>query len=214
VAAAGVFGDRFLSWAKPVHRKMRGQKIDLFLNFSGIPPLRGRLLDVGGGLGADGEFLRLYSHFAEVVVVNLNTHAFESPASLQWIIADGCGLPFKSRSFEWVFSNAVVEHVGDWEKQKQFADEIRRVSAKGYFVTTPNKLFPIEPHTLLPFYQFLPRALQRYFVRLSPGYMREPLPINLLSARDLHLLFPEAHVRTIGLPVFPNSLVAMHRVKS
>jgi ubiquinone/menaquinone biosynthesis C-methylase UbiE len=216
VAVVGRFGDQLLLWAKPVHRKMRDQKIDLFLNFAGIPPFRGRLLDVGGGPGADGEFLRLYSNFAEVVLVNLNTHALEIPngTSLQWVIADGCGLPFESRSFDWVFSNAVIEHVGDWERQRQFADEIRRVAAKGYFVATPNKLFPIEPHTLLPFYQFLPRELQRYFVRLSPGYMREPHQINLLSARDLHLLFQEARICKIGLRVFPNSLVAMHRVQS
>jgi len=210
----GRFGDRILHLAKPVHRKMRNQKIDLFLNFAGIPPSRARLLDVGGGPGVDGEFLRLYSNFVEVVLVNLNTHAFEPPngISTQWVIADGCRLPFASRSFDWVFSNAVIEHVGDWEKQKKFANEIRRVAAKGYFVTTPNKLFPIEPHTLLPFYQFLSPAQQRYFVRFSPAYMREPHEINLLSARDLHVLFPEALVRKIGLRFFSNSLVAVHRV--
>ena len=79
-------------------------------------------------------------------------------------------------------------------------------------MATPNKHFPIEPHTLLPFYQFLTPKLQRHVVRLSPGYMREPLEINLLSLPDLCSLFPEAHVLKIGLRVFPNSLVAMYRV--
>ena len=132
---------------------------------------------------------------------------------MQWVIADGCALPFKSASFDWVFSNAVIEHVGDWEKQKRFANEIRRVASKGYFVTTPNKFFPIEPHTLLPFYQFLSPTQQRYFVRLSPGYMTERDQINLLSSRELGLLFPEARVSKIGFRVFPNSLVAVHRVR-
>ena len=216
MVAVGRFRDRVRHWAKPVHRKMRDQKIDLFLDFAGAPPFKARLLDVGGGPGADGEFLRLYSNFSEVVLVNLDTHALEAPngTSLQWVVADGCKLPFASRSFDWVFSNAVIEHVGDWQKQKQFADEIRRVAAKGYFVTTPNKYFPIEPHTLLPFYQFLPPAHQRRFVLLSPGYMREPLQINMVSARDLHLLFQEALVCKIGLRALPNSLVAMYRAQT
>ena len=194
---------------------MRDQKIDLFLNFVAGPPCQATLLDVGGGPGADGEFLRLYSSFAEVVLVNLNTHAFDPPDGrcIHWVIADGCRLPFESGSFDWVFSNAVIEHVGDRNKQKQFANEIRRVAAKGYFVTTPNKFFPIEPHTLLPFYQYLPAPQQRYIVRFSPGYMREPHQIELLSSGDLHILFPHALVRKIGFRAFPNSLVAMHRVQ-
>jgi ubiquinone/menaquinone biosynthesis C-methylase UbiE len=195
---------------------MRNQKIDLFLSFCGILPRGAKLLDVGGGSGIDGEFLRLYSHFAQVVLVNLDTRSFgvRNGTSLRWVIANGCDLPFECGSFDWVFSNAVIEHVGDWDKQKKFADEIRRVATRGYFVTTPNKFFPIEPHTLLPVYQFMPPEAQRFFVRFSPGYMREPQQINLLSGQELRVLFPEACVRKIGLRVLPNTLVAMHRVHS
>ncbi len=108
-----------------------------------------RLLDVGGGPGIDGEFLGLYSSFSRVVAVNLDTQQFQVPTGIhvKKVKADGCDLPFESESFDWVFSNAVIEHVGNFKKQKQFADEIRRVAAKGYFVTTPNKFFPLEPHT-------------------------------------------------------------------
>lgn len=213
VDIVGRLRERLLLQLKPLHRRMRGQKIDLFLDFAGDAQFRTRLLDVGGGPGADGEFVRLYAQFAEVVVVNLYTHVMAAPHGtlLHRIVANGCDLPFESRSFDWVFSNAVIEHVGEWKEQKRFADEIRRVAAKGYFVTTPNKFFPIEPHTLLPLYQFLTHEQQRFFVRLAPGYMREPGQISLLSSSDLRVLFPEADVRQIGLPLFPNSLVAMHR---
>jgi hypothetical protein len=193
---------------------LRGQKVDMFLRLVGDASAGDTLLDVGGGTGIDGEFLALYSSFSQVVAVNLDRRHCQIPTSIyvKTVEADGRNLPFKSKSFDWVFSNAVIEHVGGRARQKEFANEIRRVAAKGYFVATPNKHFPIEPHTLLPFYQFLTPKLQRHVVRLSPGYMREPLEINLLSLPDLCSLFPEAHVLKIGLRVFPNSLAAMYKM--
>ncbi len=186
------------------------QKVAAFLRL--VQGRKTSLLDVGGGLGISGEFQLVYESFENVVVANLNPPERKPiPFSeARFVIADGCALPFNSRSFDWVFSNAVIEHVGGWARQRQFADEIRRVSAQGYFVTTPNKYFPIEPHTLLPFYQFLSPKQQRRVVRFSPGYMRAPLEINLLSGHDLGRLFPEASILKMGLLGFPNSLAAVY----
>jgi hypothetical protein len=131
------------------------------------------------------------------------------------VAADGCALPFKPHAFEWVFSNAVIEHVGSWEKQRQFAEEVRRVAKEGYFVATPNRNFPIEPHTLVPFYQFMSPGLQRVALRLSPGYLAMYYEqINLLSARQLGTLFPEAQILKTGPPGLPNVLVAFYRSTS
>ena len=52
-------------------------------------------------------------------------------------------------------------------------------------MATPNRNFPIDPHTLLPFYHFLTPSLQRRICRFSPGYLNEYEPIDLLSERDL-----------------------------
>ena len=82
----------------------------------------------------DGEFLSLYSYFSEVVVVNLDPQTIlqiPSGIRLRSMVADGRSLPFETGSFEWVFSNAVIEHVGGWKDQVRFAQEIRRVAAKG-----------------------------------------------------------------------------------
>jgi hypothetical protein len=209
---AGSMSGKLLGFAKPVHRRLRGQKIAMFLSLIRKYGRTGRLLDVGGGPGIDGEFLKLYARFDEVVVVNLIPESFAAPAgvSVKTLTADGCDLPMKSRSFDWVFSNAVIEHVGAWEHQARFAREIRRVASRGYFVTTPNKFFPIEPHALLPFYQFLPVALQKKVAPYSPGYLRQYEEIHLLSARQMKALFPEAMVSSLGFPVIGNSLVAYH----
>ena len=198
---------------KPIHRKFRSQKAELFLQIIGEMGANEHLLDVGGGPGVDGEFLGLYSRFAEVVIANLEPHPFTVPAGvhLRSMVADGRALPFETGSFDWVFSNAVIEHVGGWKEQIRFAGEIRRVASKGYFVTTPNRYFPLDPHTLIPFYQFLPVRLQRRVAPFSPGYLRQYEEINLLSAAQMRELFPDARILSVGTPLVHNNLIASWR---
>lgn len=198
-----------LHWIAPIHRKFRSQKCDLF--FEALRPQpNDSLLDVGGGTGILGEFGRIYRFFKVVLVVNLDPQVIEEEGleHVQCEVADGCSLPLADRSFDWVFSNAVIEHVDGLSRQKRFAEEIRRVARKGYFVATPDRSFPIDPHTLLPMYQFLSPTWQRKVCRFSPGYLRTYEPIDLLTVRDLRALFPRATVRKIGLRLFPNNLVA------
>ena len=66
---------------------------------------------------------------------------------------DGEIFPFKDNSFDICWSNAVIEHAGDRNRQILFLKEIKRV-AKTAFITTPNKNFPVEVHTRTPFLHF------------------------------------------------------------
>ena len=197
---------------RPMHRMLRGQKVALFFQFMG-DSAKSRLLDLGGGTGVDFEFGPLYKAFREVVVANLTPPPPDLLAlpNVTHERADGCCLPYESKAFDWVFSNAVIEHVGSEERQRQFANEIRRVARYGYFVTTPNKRFPIEPHTLLPFYQYLSESWQRRVVRFSPYYLRRYEEIRMLTARQLGEFFPEAKIVSLGFPVVGTSLVAIYR---
>jgi hypothetical protein len=207
---AGSVRGMVLKYAKPLHRRFRQQKIQLFLDLVRATGQGGCMLDVGGDPGIVGEFVGLYRKFDEVVIVNLTVPRTEDWGGIRVknVVADGRKLPFGDGSFEWVFSNAVIEHVGAWPAQQQFANEIRRVASRGYFVTTPNKFFPLEPHAMLPFYQFLPQRAQRKVAPYSPGYLREYEEIHLLSSQQMKVLFPEARVVAIGFPVMGNSLVA------
>jgi hypothetical protein len=111
-----------------------------------------------------------------------------------------------------VFSSSTIEHVPK-ELQETFASEIWRVGRR-YFVQTPNRYFPIEPHYQFPLFQFLPHRVQRVLNRrFTLGWQPKGSweEINLLSSRQLKRLFPDAEIhreRVLGLT---KSLMAVRR---
>ena len=72
--------------------------------------------------------------------------------------------PWLTRAYDIGFSNSVIEHVGSWERQQQFASEMRRV-AKSLWVQTPAYECPIEPHYMTPLVHYLPLSLQKLIIR-------------------------------------------------
>jgi SAM-dependent methyltransferase len=107
----------------------------------------------------------------------------------RFVRADARDLPFGDGEFAIAYSNSVVEHVVERHDRRRYADELRRVGRR-YFVQTPNRWFPLEPHALLPLVHWLPRAVGR---RLWPlGVSDDPFEnTRLLGARELRRLFPD-----------------------
>src|SRR5204863_9614666 len=103
--------------------------------------------------------------------------------------ADGRSLPFPDDSFDIGFSNAVVEHLPDLESQTAFVGELCRVSRR-VFLTTPNRWFPVDTHTLVPLAHWLPdERRDTIYRRLG---REEGLGLRLLSPSDLLALFPDS----------------------
>lgn len=50
--------------------------------------------------------------------------------AITYLTRDACRLPCADGSFTVLFSNSVIEHVGTWERQQQFAAETRRVGRR------------------------------------------------------------------------------------
>jgi SAM-dependent methyltransferase len=115
--------------------------------------------------------------------------------TIRSVTADGRDLPFQDDEFDIAFSNAVIEHVGGPDDQRRFVHELCRV-AKRVFISTPNRWFPVEAHTLLPFAHWLPRdARNGVFRAVGQGRWAD---VNLLSRRQLVQLFPDpARVRIV-----------------
>jgi len=101
--------------------------------------------------------------------------------------ADGRDLPFEDGAFELGFSNAVVEHVaGGRDGQRRFIAELCRVAGR-VFVTTPNRWFPLDPHTLLPFVHWLPDGAARQRLLRARGFDDV---LDPLGPAELEALFP------------------------
>lgn len=134
-----------------------------------------------------------YPHTARITAAGVEDASFleERHPGLRFVRLDGSGrLPFQDDEFDIGFSSAVIEHVGTREQQRMFLSELVRVSRRA-FLTTPNRWFPVELHTRLPFLHWLPRPLHRRALRalgldfyareenlhlLGPGELRELLP--------------------------------------
>jgi SAM-dependent methyltransferase len=173
--------------------RSRERKLRLFLDLYQPGPGT-TVVDVGvtdapfGGGSTDNFFEALYPWPERVTGVGPTeldrfTAAFPQVTAVR---ADGRELPFADGAFDLGFSNAVVEHVpGGREGQRRFVHELCRVAGR-VFVTTPNRYFPLEVHSLLPFAHWLPRAVRDPLLR-ARGFddVLEPL-----GPRELASLFP------------------------
>ena len=123
---------------------------------------------------------------------------------------------FDNQSFDIVFSNSVIEHVGNFDRQRQMAKEIRRIG-KRYWVQTPYKHFPIEPHFVFPFFQYLPYPLRIFAAQHWPfsfakRQKRDPRSdvnsIWLLNNLQMVALFEDAAIHREKLLGITKSLIA------
>jgi SAM-dependent methyltransferase len=111
---------------------------------------------------------------------------------------EGKVFPFEDQAFDVVWSNAVIEHVGDREAQLQFLREVRRVGRRA-FITTPNKLFPVEVHTRTPLLHFLPLPIFESYLRLVGKSWATGDYMRLLSIREVEKLLGEAGITSYRL---------------
>lgn len=176
----------------------RRRKLSLFLETIRPGP-ETRVVDVGvgdtpfgtePGVAATHNFFEALYPWPERITavsdVPLPNFAQAFP-SIATVVANGLRLPFPDDAFDVAFSNAVVEHVGGREQQRRFVAELCRVAPR-VFVSTPNRWFPLETHTLVPFVHWLPRdAADRAMHALR---RRNWDQVELLSKRELVTLFP------------------------
>ena len=182
-----VFGDRMITM------------IEQWLNYDFRDK---RVLVVGSGTGA--ELLTLHQRSAEVWGIDPNPEACaicETKAALAGLprerIKAGVAeaIPFDTETFDFVYCYTVLEHVGNVDASIR---EMIRVCRPGgrIFIETPDYRVPYEEHYKLFLPTFLPRIMQKWFLKLRGRPTAFFDSLQLVTAPRLLHIFQESPVIT------------------
>ena len=184
-------------------------------------PLEDCLSIIDIGVTADSQkdssnfFEKMYPHPERITALSDQDASWmaERWQGLKFLQGNALNIPFDENSFDLSFSNAVIEHVGCRENQVLFIRECIRVSGKYVFITTPNRFYPIELHTALPFIHWLPpKIYRRILTIINKSFFASEDNLNLLSKKDLIEImrhFPAVHysIDTIRFLGFQSNLL-------
>jgi len=205
--------------------RQRRRMFDAFLAAAAIVPDE-TILDVGvtsDQTYSHSNYLEAwYPHKGRITAAGIDDATFLEHLypGLRYVEADGRDLPFPDRAFDHVHSSAVLEHVGSRGNQVKFLSELWRVTRRSLFVTTPNRGFPIEFHTVLPLVHWLPAAAFRAFLRQTGReFFAEEANLNLMAAADLRRAakaagIADAAIRSVRLLGWPSNLLLVARKTS
>lgn len=201
-----------------VSNRMRERRFELFADLVDAVPRPLRIVDVGGTpdfwehrgwAGRDD---------VEITLVNRVERSSTHP-NLHPVVADATDLhDFANGSFDVAFSNSVIEHLFTAAAQRAMAREMTRVG-RAYWVQTPSFWFPLEPHFLVPGWQWLPESARVAVIRRRACGWRGPCPdpedarrtvreIRLLSGAALRRMFPGATIHRERVGPLTKSFVA------
>jgi SAM-dependent methyltransferase len=206
----------------------RRRKLELFYETMQPAP-RMRVLDLGAEIESDTgdclQFIDKYPWKDKITAANIDPDPVRLIAQrhpeVEAVVADALKLPWPDTYFDIVYSNAVIEHVGQLEDQKQMASEIMRVG-KQWFVTTPNRWYPFEFHLRLPFVTWLPgqaylkvgRVVRYSHVRRRYVMGMHCSGIRLMTAAELMACFPGGRVIKQRVTFMAETLIAVGGVQA
>ncbi len=198
------FADNFND--RSVASRLRRQRFQIFIKIVDRLPGTISVLDVGG---TEDYWVRVTSgspvlERLQVTLLNIQLQPASLP-NFKSVEGDARCMPqFADKQFDIVHSNSTIEHVGDFSDQKKMAQEVVR-AGKYYYVQTPNRYFPIEPHFVFPFFQFLPIKARVWLVQhfrlgwfpvISDAQQAESeiKGIRLMTRREIKLIFRDAEI--------------------
>lgn len=157
------------------------------------------VLDLGGDVRA---WRQAPVRPAHVTLLNIAPQEIEEPW-ISGLVGDACDPP-ELPAADLAYSNSVIEHVGGHQRRQDFAAVVRG-AAPAYWVQTPNRYFPIEPHFMFPGLQFAPRRAQASLIRHWPlgnhaevtdhdQALGDALDIELIARAEMEFYFPDAKI--------------------
>jgi len=200
-----------LSIAAKISSRAREKMFDRFMSFAQPTP-EDLVLDVGVtpyNEFPNNYFEKLYPWTANITMCSVEDASNlerEFPGSKFVRNEPGKPLPFRDAQFDIVFCNAVLEHVAETNAQNGnkchggqafFLDELIRIGKK-VFLTTPNRWYPIEFHTVLPLVHWLPQPIHQKILRLfGMDFYAQTENLSLLSTGKLKKMMSNVKYRNI-----------------
>lgn len=198
--------EMFSRLRRPYQAFMRRRRARMFAQRMQLTPGL-RVIDLGG----TPEIWRFVDVPLDIVLVNLSsdTGTLAEGARvngdawghhrIRFEAGDACATKYPSGSFDIAFSNSVIEHVGDEERQQMLAKEARRLAPR-YWVQTPAKWFPIEAHTGMPLWWFYPEAMRNWLIRKwrksLPAWTEMVEGTTVLERSAMQRFFPDGKIVT------------------
>lgn len=177
-------------------RQARTEMYELFLQEMSPTP-QSSILDIGVSV-TEQERLeenileQLYPYPSRITMLGIHEGSFLEqiyPGTRYVRHMPGSSFPFADNEFDVCYCNAVLEHVGEEQNQREFVREVLRISRK-VFLTTPNRAYPLDFHKMLPFLHWLPMGWYRKIISWSGDtFYSKKENLNLLYKRDLIRLF-------------------------
>jgi hypothetical protein len=176
------------------------------------------VLDLGGAPIAWKNALVQPAH---VTCVNRQDMSQDATATISVVTSDVFALPATTlrTNYDLVYCSSLIEHVGGPGKRKELAMIIQSICTD-HWVQAPYRYFPIEPHWVFPFFQFLPlqtkAAISRHWD--AGGYTAKQnressvelaLEVDLPSVTEFRYLFPASELIIERLAGLPKSLIAV-----
>lgn len=125
---------------------------------------------------------------------------------------------FRKKKYDLVHSNSVIEHVGNLSSQKKMAESVF-VMGNYYWIQTPAKSFPLEPHFYVPFFPYIPLGLRATILRrFDLGFHKKESDwlqsrivcedTRLITRKEYACLFPKAKILNEKILCFTKSYTA------
>ena len=182
-----------------------------------------RILDLGGTAEA---WRRAPIRPAHVTILNLFEPGESDDERLLPLAGDACTATAAlaaggaATSYDLVFSNSLLEHVGGHSQRAALAREVRGLAPR-HWVQTPYRYFPVEPHWLFPGLQFLPLAARSQvaarwpLVHTRPENVAEAMSdvqwTELVGIAELRAYFPDSTIHKERMAGLTKSLIAVSR---
>jgi len=167
-----------------ISSRQRKKRFEFFLKYCSELHKPLKILDLGGSdyYWQSLNFTDNENYKIEILnIENQNTENFKNISFLKKDVRD---LSFiKDKEYDLIYSNSLIEHLNNFDEQKKLAKEIQRTGKK-YFIQTPNYYFPVEPHFLFPFFQFLSVDMKTKLIsNFNLGWFEKQ--IDIVKAREL-----------------------------